>query len=76
MNQIDDVIERMRRTVGFDDGDIDAIYELEDQRDTLRSLLEEARNGLEWYRTEYPEADGREDDEVFERIDAALNSLP
>ena len=38
----------------------------------LLSLLIEARNGIEWYRTTYPEADGRGDDEVLARIDAAI----
>lgn len=39
--------------------------------DVVTELIE-ARAGLAWYRTEYPEADGRGDDEVLARIDAAI----
>jgi hypothetical protein len=38
----------------------------------LRDLLSEAQNGLQWYQSEYPEDDSPEDDEMHERIDAAL----
>jgi hypothetical protein len=41
----------------------------------LRDLLSEAQNGLQWYQSEYPEDDSPEDDEMHERIDAALESL-
>jgi len=38
----------------------------------LRCILEEAYNGLKWYRDTYPEADSQADDELYERIENAL----
>lgn len=38
----------------------------------LLEELREARNALQWYRETFPEADGRGDDEVIARIDAAI----
>jgi hypothetical protein len=42
------------------------------QPSELREALEEARNGLLWYRDRYPEAVDGSDDEAMARIDAAL----
>lgn len=38
----------------------------------LLEALEEARNGLLWYRDAYPAADSQADDEAMARIDAAI----
>lgn len=41
-----------------------------------RDALEAARNGLQWYRDTYPEADSGADDEMMAQIDAALADHP
>lgn len=38
----------------------------------LRDLLEEAHNGLKWYRDAHPEDNSGADDELYARIEAAL----
>ena len=38
----------------------------------LLDALEEARNGLLWYRDAFPSADSQADDEAMARIDAAI----
>lgn len=42
----------------------------------LRDALEAARNGLQWYRDMYPEADSGADDEMMAQIDEALAAQP
>lgn len=44
--------------------------------ETLRGLLEEAFNGLKWYRDAHPEDDSQADDELYTRIEAALAEKP
>lgn len=43
---------------------------------SLAEVLEAARNGLQWYRDTYPEADSGADDEMMAQIDAALAAAP
>ncbi|GER16733.1 NADAR family protein [Variovorax boronicumulans] len=43
--------------------------------DELHGLLELSYNGLKWYRDAHPEDDSGADDELYERIDAALGKL-
>ncbi len=38
----------------------------------LREALSEARNAIQWYRCEHPEASSPADDEFDERVDALL----
>ena len=42
----------------------------------LVEALKRARNGLQWYRDAYPEADSGADDEMLAEIDAALAAAP
>lgn len=43
--------------------------------DELHGLLEESHNGLKWYRDAHPADDSGADDELYQRIDAALAKL-
>lgn len=40
--------------------------------EALKGILEEALNGLKWYRDMYPEADSPADDELVARIERAI----
>lgn len=44
--------------------------------DKLRLVLEEAKNGLQWYREEHPEDKSGADDEMMEKINAVLKASP
>lgn len=48
------------------------IERLNAERDELLAALEEAKNGLLWYRAEFPDAESEADDEAMARIDAAI----
>ena len=50
--------------------DLNAAFEIM----ALKGILEEAYNGLKWYRDAHPEDDSPADDELYERIERALES--
>ena len=39
----------------------------------LKEVLEKARNGIEWWKNEYPQSASTVDDEMLDEIDQALS---